>query len=128
MKGKIGPFLENIAESTSACLVTMVQGNLMALTLGHWFIASQTGLLAGTVSAAAILLARAKKRWVISLTLGSVTAVVDFLVHPGMFGPVVLEAAVTGLGAALLSLVAGALLHRLRAIRTSTYRSPQIEP
>ena len=128
MKGKISPFLENIAESTTACLVTMVQGNLMALTLGHWLIASQTGLVAGTVSSAAILLARTKKRWVISLTLGSVTVVVDFLVHPGMFGPVVLEAAVTGLGAALLSLLVGGLIHRLRAIRTSTYRGAPMEP
>ena len=128
MKGKISPFLENIAESTTACLVTMVQGNLMALTLGHWLIASQTGLVAGTVSSAAILLARTKKRWVISLTLGSVTVVVDFLVHPGMFGPVVLEAAVTGLGAALLSLLVGGLIDRLRAIRTSTYRGAPMEP
>ena len=33
MKRKLAPFLENIAESTTACLVTMVQGNLLALSL-----------------------------------------------------------------------------------------------
>ena len=30
MKGKLAPFLENIGESTTACLITMVQGNLFA--------------------------------------------------------------------------------------------------
>ena len=127
MKDKISPFIENIAESTGACLVTMVQGNLMALTLGHWLIASQTGLVAGTVSSAALLLARTKKRWVIALTLGGVTAFVDFLIHPGMFGPVILEAIVTGVGAAFLSLLVGAFI-RLRAIRTTTYRGARSEP
>ena len=32
---KVTPFIENVAESTTACLITMVQGNLLALTLGH---------------------------------------------------------------------------------------------
>ena len=85
---KIAPFVENIAEATTACLVTMVQGNLLALTLSHWLIASQTGVAAGVVASAVILVSRASTRWIISATLGIATAVVDFLVHPAQFGPI----------------------------------------
>jgi len=43
----------------------------------------------------------------ISTVLGVATAVVDFFVHPGMFGSVVTEALVTGAGAAILSYLVG---------------------
>ena len=112
--GKVAPFVENIAESTTACLVTMVQGNLLALTLSHWLIASQTGVVAGVVASAAILLSRVRRRWIVSAVLGVATAVVDFLVHPGQFGPVFLEAFVTGIGAALLSYGVGIAVRRIR--------------
>jgi VIT1/CCC1 family predicted Fe2+/Mn2+ transporter len=48
--------------------------------------------------------------------LGALTAIVDYFVHPGMFGPAALEAIVTGLGAALLSYLVGTMLRvwRLR--------------
>ena len=35
LRQKIELFIENIGEATAACLFTMVQGNLLALTLGH---------------------------------------------------------------------------------------------
>jgi hypothetical protein len=107
MKRKIAPIIECIAESTTACLVTMVQGNLLALTLGHLLIASQTGVVAGAIASIAILVARTSVRWIISIVLGVATGVVDFFVHPGQFGPVAMEALVTGLGAALLSYLVG---------------------
>ena len=91
VKKKITPFIENIAESGAACLVTMVQGNLLALGLSHWIIASQTGLVAGTAAATAITLAKTDNRWILAGILGLSTAVVDYFVHPGMIG----EAAVT---------------------------------
>lgn len=115
MKEKITPFVENIAESTTACLVTMVQGNLLALTLSHWLIASQTGLVAGTVASIAILATRARNRWLVSALLGVVTTVVDYFVHPGNFGAVAVEAIFTGLGAALLSYLVGAIVSYLQA-------------
>jgi hypothetical protein len=107
---KITPFVESIAESTTACLVTMVQGNVFALTLTHLAIASQTGVIAGALAAVVIVSAKAKNRWVISALLGIATAVVDYFVHPGMFGPAALEAIVTGIGAALLSYLVGSLV------------------
>ena len=114
MKSKLTPFVENVAESTAACLLTMVQGNLLALSVSHWVIASRTGVIAGIIATSAILLARDERRWLISAALGITTAVVDFFVHPGQFGPVAMEAIVTGLAAALLSAGVGAVAHRKR--------------
>lgn len=114
MKKKITPFVENIAESGAACLVTMVQGNLLALGLSHWIIASQTGLVAGTAAAAAIVLAKTDNRWIIAGILGLSTAVVDYFIHPGMFGPIAMEAIVTGLGAAVLSYALGTAIRAIR--------------
>lgn len=115
MKKKIIPYVENISEATTACLVTMVQGNLLALGLTHWLIASQTGIVAGTIAAAAIAIAKTDKRWLISVVLGVATAVVDYIVHPGMFGPVMMEAIVTGIAAAILSYAVGTIVRTIRA-------------
>ena len=110
MNSQAKPFVENIAEATTACLITMVQGNVLALGLGHWLVASQTGIAAGSITAAAIVLSKTDKRWLISLLLGLVTAVVDYIVHPGMFGTVATEAIVTGIGAAILSYLVGTVI------------------
>jgi hypothetical protein len=115
MNRKLTPFVEYFAESTTACLVTMAQGNLLGLTLTHLLVASQTGLFAGIAATVVLLASRAHQRWIIAATLGVATAVVDFVVHPGMFGPVALEAIVTGIGAAILSYLVGALVRLLRA-------------
>ena len=123
MKKKLGPFIENMGEAGAACLITMVQGNVLALTLSHWMIAWQTGLFAGGATAAAILIARINKPWVISLVLGTITAIVDFFVHEGAFGFAFVEAALTGLGAAILSLLVGLFLRRLRDRRIASSES-----
>ena len=114
MNDKIKPLLENVSESAAACLVTMVQGNLFAIGLSHWLIASQTGLVAGLVTTGAIIATQTDKRWLISALLGITTAVVDFFMHPGSFGPVFMEALVTGIGAAVLSYIAGTLFRWYR--------------
>lgn len=119
MKAKLKPFIENITESGAACLVTMVQGNVLALGLSHWVIASQTGLVAGTTAAVAILLAKTRSRWVMAGILGIATAIVDYFAHPGMIGPIFLEAVITGVGAAILSFVVGTLIRRYRAKRAT---------
>ena len=75
----------------------MVQGNILLLGLSHWLVASQTGIVASVLATIAVWLAKTTKPWVVSLVLGSFTAVVDFFVHRGMFGGVVTEAIVTGL-------------------------------
>ena len=114
-KSKITPFVEYMSESTAACLVTMVQGNLLALTLSHVIIASQTGIVAGGIAALGLLATKTRNRWVISITLGVITAIVDFYVHPGMFGSVATEAIVTGIVAAVISYATGAVIRKLSA-------------
>jgi len=118
MKKNLTPYIEYFAESTTACLVTMVQGNILALGLTHVVIASQTGIIAGTIAYIAILFAKTGKQWLVSMILGVATGIVDFFVHPGMFGTVATEAVVTGLGAAVLSYVVGIAVRQFRAKST----------
>jgi VIT1/CCC1 family predicted Fe2+/Mn2+ transporter len=115
MNKKIAPLIEYVTESTTACLVMMVHGNVLALTTGHLLIASQTGVIAGAIATVSIFVARASKRWIISLVLGVATGIVDFFVHPGMFGTVATEAVITGLGAAILSYLVGTAIRYFRA-------------
>jgi len=105
---KVITYIENVLESGTACLFTMVQGNLVALTAAHWLTASQTGLIAGALASSAIVMARLRRAWVVSVLLGLVTAFVDAFVHHGHFGPAgIMEAVVTGCGASLLSFALG---------------------
>ena len=110
MKKKVTPLIEYFSEATAACLVTMVQGNLLSLTVGHLIIASQTGILAGILSSLVIIFAKVKRIEIIAILLGVFTAIVDFYMHPGMLGPYATEAIITGLGAGLLSYFIGLLI------------------
>ncbi len=121
IKKKAGPLLENVAESGAACLVTMVQGNLLLVGLTHWITATQTGLIAGIAATTAIALAKTSNRILVALILGTVTAVVDYFVHPGMLGEHhATEAIVTGLGAVALSYGISSLIAWFRLRRETT--------
>ena len=117
MNKKVEPLVEYISESTMACLVVMVQGNLLVLTLGHLAIALQTGVIAGVIATIGIVAAKINKRWKIAAILGLITGVVDFYVHPGMFGAAATEAIVTGVGAAVLSYLIGSLISLFRGTK-----------
>jgi hypothetical protein len=81
----------------------MVQGNSLALTIGHLVIATLTGIIAGTLAFGVTVMARINNPWIIALLLGIGTAITDYLIHPSSFGGVATEAIVTGLFAGLLS-------------------------
>jgi len=115
VKKKGGPLIEYVSESSTACLVTMVQGNLLSLTVGHLVIASQTGVVAAAIASLALTFAHSRSRWLIAAVLGVTTGIVDFFVHDGQFGPIAMEAIVTGLAAAVLSYVVGTAIHALRS-------------
>ena len=118
MKKRLAPYLENIAESGAACLMTMVQGNVLLLALTHWVTAAQTGFLAGTAATAAIALTKTESRLILAGILGLSTAIVDFFVHPGMIGEHhITEAIVTGIGAAVLSYTVATLIAVYRSRR-----------
>ncbi len=115
MNKKLAPYVEYFSESTAACLLTMVQGNVLALGLSHLLVASQTGIAAGAIAYVAILFAKTGKQWIVSVILGLATGLADFFVHPGMFGTAVTEAVVTGTGAATLSFLVGSAIRHFRA-------------
>lgn len=114
LKDKAALFAENVGESSAACLVAMVQGNVLAVTAAHWLIAIETGLAAGLLASVALFVTRVTDRVRIAIVLAVVTGLVDYLVHPGMIGSGPTEAILTGLGAGVLSLAAGALWSRFR--------------
>jgi len=101
---QVRPLLENVSESATACLLTMVQGNVLALGVGHWIVASQTGLAAGFFASVALYASGGRGRWVVAGVLAVSTAGFDFLIHDSGFGSAVTEAVVTGVGAGVLSL------------------------
>ena len=115
VKKKGGPLIEYVSESSTACLVTMVQGNLLSLTVGHLVIASQTGVVAAAIASLALMFAHSRSRWLIAAVLGVTTGIVDFFVHDGQFGPIAMEAIVTGPAAEVLSYVVGTAIHSLRS-------------
>ena len=95
----------------------MVQGNLLSLTIGHLIIASQTGVIAGITTFAVSLLAQVRRRWVIHVLLAIITAIVDFLIHPGSFGGVAGEAILTGIAAGLMSFLVTSLMTKFNSRR-----------
>ncbi len=97
--------VKNMTESAAACLVTMVQGNVLALGVGHWVVACQTGVFAGILTTIALYIHGGKNRWVAAASLGLATAMVDYAVHPTHFGPEIAEPIVTAIAAAALSLL-----------------------
>jgi hypothetical protein len=94
---------EGVSESTIACLLAMVQGNLLVLTIGHLLVAMQTGFIAGIIAFGVTVKARINNHWAIALLLGISTTIIDYLIHPSSFGGAATEAIVTGLIAGLLS-------------------------
>jgi hypothetical protein len=110
VKEKTKSLAEGVSESTVACLLAMVQGNILTLTVGHLVIATQTGVIAGFIAFAISLLVRLKNSWATPLVLGLCTGVVDYYIHPGSFGDVATEAIVTGFVAGLLSYLVGMVM------------------
>lgn len=96
------------------CRIVMENGKSIPLSALY----PEIGL--ATAAGTTILAAKLRKQWVISLTLGVVTATVDFYVHPGTFGTTAIaEAMVTGVGAASLSYFASLLFMLRRKTATS---------
>ena len=86
----------------------MTQGDLSTITLGHWQIALSTGFAVGLLS---VVLSFGKlslieaTRWGIALIAFVGTTIADLLMHGTHFGAWWAEALVTGVGAAVLSLL-----------------------
>jgi hypothetical protein len=118
LRARAAEFATQTLESTCACAVVMVQGQLLLLTAAHWLIAVQTGLIAGAISTTLLAVGRAPRPWVLSVVLGVATFIADFMIHSGEFVDLLVEALVTGVGAAVL---AYAITHALRSLRRRVF-------
>ena len=107
MKEKFHILWRRIVEATSSCLIMMTQGNVLAITIGHWLTALKTGFLTGIMAVAVAIFGNQKmqdNKFVIAGVTGFLTAIADLVVHPSHFGGPNTEAIVTGIGAGLLCL------------------------
>jgi hypothetical protein len=95
-------------EAGAVCLILMVQGNLLELTLAHLAIASKTGVLA-IVPALWLTFTRHAhvflNKWAAGAVLGICTFVADALMHGSHYPGAYMEAALTGVGAFVFSVV-----------------------
>lgn len=90
------------------CLLLMVQGDLGAVTLAHLAIAAKTGLLATTPALLVTFTRHARhfaNRWTSSAMLGLCTFAADALIHSSHYPGAYTEAAFTGVGAVVFSVV-----------------------
>ena len=95
-------------EAGTVCMVLMVQGHLGAITLAHLVIASKTGLLAVSPVLGVTFTNYARRlanKWTTSALIGFCTFFADALVHPSHYPGEYTEAALTGLGAFVFSIV-----------------------
>jgi len=97
-----------VVEAGAVCAVLMVQGDLAGLTLAHLAIATKTGLLAMSPLVGVTFSRYARhllNRWTAALLFGLTTFAGDALMHPSHYEGALTEAALTGVGAAIFSLV-----------------------
>ena len=95
-------------EAAAVCLVLMVQGDLGELTMAHLAIATKTGLLAVSPALGVTLTQYARhfaNRWTSSAFLGICTFLADAAIHRSHYPGEYTEAALTGVGAFLFSMV-----------------------
>jgi hypothetical protein len=107
MQEKLNIFIKRFSEAMPACLMVMVQGNALALSVNHWIKACQTGALAGLIMVGLSFTPRKDlmdNKYAVAGLTGFATAVADYFVHPTHFGGEFTEALVTGIAAGLLCL------------------------
>jgi hypothetical protein len=93
-------------EAGSVCLLLMVQGDLLALTLSHFELATKTGLLSIFPALAISFTPYSRhfvNRWTSSAFLGICTFIADAVVHQSHFPGEYTEAALTAAGAFVFS-------------------------
>ena len=106
LKESFKMFITPFCESTPACLLVMVQGNIWLATIGHLQKAVETGFITGV---GVLILSLFTHRWfgnkyVVAGITGGMCFIADLLIHPTHFGSYTTEAIVTGGFVAIISL------------------------
>ena len=114
---KIKEIGEKWSSAGAACLLTMVQGNVLALSFPHWITAAKTASGATVIYMICLYLPKIgewlKTRLGGSVLIGIATFFADLGVHPTHFGLPHMEAVTTALGAAVISFLLYKQLHRV---------------
>lgn len=110
MIDKVKRSLETFGQAWTACLLAMVQGNLLVLTFYHAQVAAKTGAITALAYFVCSFFSRLDNKWANAMLVGLLTSFADILVHPTHFGAAWTESVVTGLGAGVLAI----LLHNLK--------------
>jgi uncharacterized membrane protein (DUF485 family) len=96
------------AETASVCLILMVQGQVAQATVGHFLLASETGLLTVFPLLGLTLTRYARhftNRWTSALFVAICSFFADALIHRSHYPGATTEAALTAVGAFILSVV-----------------------
>jgi hypothetical protein len=106
LKEKLSLFTTPFFEATPACLLVMVQANILLATNVHIQNAIETGLITG---AGVFFLSMLEHRWfrnkyIVAGITGGMCSIADFISHPPHFGWASTEAIITGSLTALISL------------------------
>jgi len=94
-------------EVGAVCLVLMVQGHLLDVTLAHLVIAGKTGLLSVSPALVVTFTGYARyfaNKWASAAFLGGCTFLADSMIHASHYSGQYTEAALTGAGAFVFSL------------------------
>ena len=95
-------------EAGAVCVVLMVQGHLADVTLAHLLIAAKTGVLAVSPVLGVTFTPYARhlaNKWTASTVLGVCTFLADAAIHGSHYSGEYTEAALTGIGAFLFSMM-----------------------
>lgn len=108
MKFQAAVFARHVCQSTAACATAMSRGDISTFNWEHWQEALSTGASVGLL-AVVFAFGRLKKvqanRWGVAGIAFVATVIADFFMNHSHYGGLIGEPLVTGLGAALLSLL-----------------------
>ncbi|WP_087736209.1 hypothetical protein [Paraburkholderia piptadeniae] len=125
-KHRVRLFIQRLWQPTSACMTCMPGSWGNILSLAHWTIALQTGLLTGILAVLLTFTPLARlytRRYGNALIVGFLTMLGDAYSHPNHYGVPFAEAVVTGVISGLLTLAASYIFEdRARRLRAACAR------
>ena len=99
-------------------MVAMTQGDLSVVSWSHVVTAYYTGIRAAIAYSVCCLLLKKVNAFRSAVLIGFFTFVSDLVTHPTHFGPMWLEALVTGCGAITISLLVDSFRSRITESRS----------
>jgi len=107
LKNKVTLATRKFTEAWLSCATMMVQGDFTVFTVNHALVAAKTGSLAAVGLVITSYVTRLDNWIAMAWITGLVVSVADIVIHPTHFGEAWTEAVLTGIGAAILSVLLG---------------------